>query len=173
MKLALLLSTTLLATTTLAQQTYATRTFNHPCAAIQPAALSFIQRKGLALFPDITCDHCFIGSTGHLRDSEDHAVSTKTAMKLYTDPAKSSKDVPGAWYIHNGLEAAARLSFRQAQSTCTASLLFIFSWYSTEFRGIMPSIGDQVSRPSNLHLETEYLEAIAKTITSSPPPKPN
>src|ERR1700734_2370557 len=126
MKLALLLSTTILATSANAQQTYATKSFDQPCAIVQPAAVSFIQHKGLGLVPDITCDHCFIASTGHLRDSEDHAVSTKTAIKLYTHAAKSGKDVPGTWYIHNGLEATARLSFRQTQPTCTASLLFIF-----------------------------------------------
>src|ERR1700722_17017014 len=104
MKLALLLSTALLTSTSLAQQTYATKSFNQPCAAVQSAAVSFLQHKGLALLPDIGCDHCFIGTTGHLRDSEDHAVSTKTAMKLYTDATKSGKDAPGTWAIHSGLE---------------------------------------------------------------------
>ena len=171
MKPALLLLTTLLTATALSQQTYATKSFNQPCAAVQPAAVSFIQHKGLGLVPDITCDHCFIGTTGHLRDSDDHAVSTKTAMKLYTDAAKNSKTAPGTWAIHNDLEATARLSFRQTQSTCTASLLFIFSWYATEYRGIARVDAVQASRPSNLHLETDYLEAIAKTLP--PPPKPN
>ena len=173
MKLALLLSTILLTTTTQAQQTSATKSFNQPCAAVQSAAVSFIQHKGIALFPDITCDHCFIGTTGHLRDPEDHAISTKTAMKLYTDAAKNTKTAPGTWAIHNDLEATARLSFRQTQSTCTASLLFIFSWYATEYRGIARVDTVQASRPSNLHLETDYLEAIAKTIPPPPPPKPN
>jgi hypothetical protein len=172
MKLSLLLSTALLTINTYAQQPYATKSFNQPCAAVQSAAVSFIQHKGLGLLTDITCDHCFIGTTGHLRDPEDHAISTKTAIKLYTNAA-SDKTAPGTWAIHTDLEATARLSFRQIQSTCTASLLFLFSWYATEYRGIMRVDGVQASRPSNLHLETDYLEAIAKTIPPPPPPKPN
>jgi hypothetical protein len=172
MKRVLLLSTTLLTTAALAQQTYATKSFNQPCAAVQSAAVSFIQHKGIALFPDITCDHCFIGTTGHLRDPEDHAISTKTAIKLYTKAA-SDKTARGTWAIHNDLEATARLSFQQTQSTCTASLLFLFSWYATEYRGIARIDGVQTSRPSNLQLEADYLEAIAKTIPPPPPPKPN
>jgi hypothetical protein len=94
-------------------------------------------------------------------------------MKLYTDAAKNSKTAPGTWTIHNDLEATARLSFRQTQSTCTASLLFLFSWYATEYRGISRVDGVQTSRLSNLRLETDYLEAIAKTIPPPPPLKPN
>ena len=173
MKPALLLATTLLTTTAIAQQTYATKSFDQPCAIVQPAAVSFIQRKGLALAPDITCIHCFIGTTGHLRDPQNHAISTRTAMKQYVDLTKPDKDALGTWHIQNDLEAIARLSFQQTQSTCTASLLFIFTWYRTEFRGALPAGGDQASRPSNLQLETEYLQAIAKAIPSPPPPKPN
>lgn len=171
MKPVLLLATTILSTT-LAQQPYATKSFDQPCTIVQPAAVSFIQRKGLALAPDTTCNHCFIGTTGHLRDPRDHAVSTRTAMKRYMDLSKNGKDAFGAWYIHNGLEATARLSFQQTQTTCAARLSFFFSWHATEFRGAMPVDGDKASRPSNLHLETEYLDAIANAVPSPAPNKP-
>ena len=178
MKPALLLATAILTTSTLAQQTLASRSFNQPCNRVQAAAVSYIQRTGLALYPDITCDHCFIGTTEYLHDPQGHEVSTKTALKLYINPANSKEPV-GTWSIPFGLVTTAKLSFQQTQSTpqtqptCTAHLLFFFSWYTSKFIGAMPHPGDQLSRPSNLRLETEYLDAIAGSIPSSPPPKPN
>ena len=177
MKPALLLATAILSTSTLAQQTLDSRSFDQPCNKVQPAAVSYIQHTGLALYPDISCDHCFIGTTEYLRDPQGRDVSTKTAIKLYINPAKS-KEAPGTWSVPFGLVTSAKLSFQQTpsqqtQPTCTAHLLFFFSWYATRFVGAMPHAADPASRPSNLHLETEYLDAIARSIPSSAPPKPN
>ena len=168
----LLLATTILTTSTLAQPTLASRSFDQPCNKVQAAAVTYIQRTGLALYPDITCDHCFIGTTEYLRDPQGHDVSTKTALKLYINPANGKEPV-GTWSIPFGLVTSTKLSFQQNQSTCTVHLLFFFSWSESKFIGAMPHSGDQLSRPSNLRLETAYLDAIARSIPSSPSNNPN
>jgi hypothetical protein len=151
-----------------AQQKDATRSFPILCSELQPAAIKWFQHNGLVLFPDPSCPNCFIGKTAHIADTKGHTISTHTALKRYMDTSHDGKDIPGAWHLHIGLDTVAKLKFEPAiQNTCTAHLLFLYSWYATEFLVAVPVDGDPASRPSNLLLEKEYLEAIAQNVPAT------
>jgi hypothetical protein len=151
-----------------AQQADATRPFSAPCSEVSPASLIYFRHNGLVLNPDSTCKDCFIGETAHLTDTHGHSISAHSALKHYMDTSHDGKDVFGAWYVHTQLKTIAKLRFEPAaQDTCIAHLLFVYSWYATEFLVAVPFDGDYASRPSNLRLEKEYLAAIAQNISSA------
>jgi hypothetical protein len=171
MRRTFLLALSMTALTAVAQQNYATRSFALPCSELKPAAISFFQRNGLILNPDTACDGCFIGATNHPQDPRGHGISAHTALKHYTeDASRGGKDVVGAWYVHTGLTTTAKLKLQPAgEGSCQASLLFFYLWYATEFIVAMPVDGDPASRPSNLRLENEYLQALADKLTQTSP----
>ncbi|HWW22348.1 MAG TPA: hypothetical protein VNY78_00540 [Edaphobacter sp.] len=151
-----------------AEQNYATKVFDAPCSEVKPVAITFFQHNGLILNPEVSCENCLIGTTGHLEDARGHVLSTHAAIKRYMDTSKDGKDIFGAWHIHTDLETTAKLTLQPTHdNVCTAKLLFFYSWYATEFLVAVPVDGDKASRPSNLRLETEYLQAIAAQLPLS------
>jgi len=148
-----------------AEQNYARRSFDLPCSELQTAAVTFFEHDGFTLHADSSCGDCFSGETEHLRDARGHHLSTHATLKRYMDTSGDGKDVFGAWYVHRGLDTTAKLVLRPTREYgCAASLRFSYFWYAMEFLVVVPFDGDKASRPSNLRLENEYLQAIADSI---------
>jgi hypothetical protein len=146
-------------------ETPALQTFSAPCSAVEATALPFLSARSLVLLPQPNCPGCFIGKTSDLHDAANKKVSTTHALHAYMEPIKR-KSNPLAWYAHSSMDTVAHLTFLDVGSTCQTSLIFHYGWYGAQFIVIMPVDGDPESRPSNLRLEKEYLDEMAKHISS-------
>ena len=143
----------------------AIQTYPAPCSVVEHAALPFFSTRSLSLMPQPNCLGCFIGKTSDLHDAANKKVSTTHALHAYMEPSRR-KSNPLAWYAHSSMDTVAHLTFLDVVSTCQTSLIFHYGWYGAQFIVIMPVDGDPESRPSNLRLEKEYLDAIAARISS-------
>lgn len=166
--------TSLFAAAARAEPMYAQRVIPVPCPEVKTVAAELFRRNELILNAD-NCEGCMTGTTGHLEDARGHALSTRSVLKRYTDNTKTGGGAAGTWHVRSGLQATAKLRLEaNGERACTASLLFYYLWYANEFRGLMPGDSYQASRPSNLQLEKEYLEAIAdKVATASSASQPH
>jgi len=144
------------------------------CPAVKPVALAYFEDHQFQVAPDTRCSECFHLKTTHLRDADNHKLfSSNAVIHKYMDTSKDGRDVFGSWYVHSGMSIAGDLRLYPESGGCKAQLLFKYSWYATEFLVAIPVDGDPASRPSNLRLEHEYLNAVAKHFAehSSPPLK--
>jgi hypothetical protein len=151
------------ATPVIALQTEIPATLTYPtsCSSIQAAALPFFSARGISLLAQPNCPGCLIGKTSDLHDAANKKISTTHAMHTYMQPTVR-KSNPLVWYTHSSMDAVAHLTLLDVGSTCQASLIFHYSWYGAQMIVVMPVDGDSESRPSNLRLEKEYLDEIAK-----------
>jgi hypothetical protein len=166
--ISMLFLSSLLSSRAQAEPMYAQKVISVPCTEVKTVATELFRRNELILNMD-NCEGCMTGTTGHLEDARGHAISTRAALKHYTDNTKTGGGAAGTWHVRSGLQATAKLRLEaNGASACTVSLLFYYLWYADEFRGLLPTDTYQASRPSNLQLEKEYLEVIAdKAVTAS------
>jgi hypothetical protein len=146
-------------------ETPALHVFPAPCSAVETTAFPFFSGKSLPLSPQNNCPGCFIGKTSTLYDTAGKKVGTTRAMHLYMEPT-TRRSNPIVWYEHSSMNTVAHLALREESSTCHVSLLFSYGWYGAQFIVFVPVDGDPESRPSNLRLEKEYLDEIAKHFSS-------
>jgi hypothetical protein len=146
----------------LSAETPALQTYPAPCSAVEAAALPFFSTRSLTLLPQPNCSGCFIGKTSDLYDAIGKKVTTNQAIHLYMAPSAKRKSNPIVWHAHSSLDTVAHLTLHEENSACHASLVFHYGWYDAQFLVAMPVNGDTDFRPSNLRLETEYLNEIAK-----------
>lgn len=146
----------------------ASRTFAASCADVRPVALAKLKERGFDVAPSPACPDCYHLQSRRLQDADGHALaSVRTMMNRYMT-VHDSRDTPGAWYVHSGLTTRGDLRLAPAGNGCRAQLLFHYTWYATEFLVVVPVDGDPASRPSNLKLESQYLDRIAQQIAARP-----
>jgi hypothetical protein len=144
----------------------ASREITASCAEVNTAARTLFQERGFTTSPDSACPQCLTLTTKHLHDPRGHSLwNVRTVMHRYMRLSQE-KDVWGAWYAHTQLKTDGKLRLNPTPQGCRAQLLFEYGWYAAEFLVIVPVDGDPASRPSNLKLETEYLDAIAQQIAA-------